>query len=253
VTNVTTVVAVLAALLVTLGLIALARFVAKLISADPAIWERVIRKFEKEDRRSPPPKGVIVFTGSSSIRFWKSLKEDMAPLPVVNRGFGGSQIHQVTHYADRIVLPYKPKAIVFYAGENDMAGVFFSKKKSADEVCEAYQKFCEKIHAALPEVPIYFISIKPPKRRLKFWTAMQAANQLVREYCASNEQLRYIDIVPAMLDADGKPRRDVFKWDGIHLNENGYAIWTSVVRPILAEAFLESGESAAGGLRPPAP
>jgi lysophospholipase L1-like esterase len=91
-------------------------------------------------------------------------------------------------------------------------------------------------------VPIYFISIKPPKRRLKFWPAMQAANQLVREYCASDERLHYIDIVPAMLDADGKPRRDVFRWDGIHLNEKGYAIWTSVVRPILVEAFLENGE-----------
>ena len=252
-TSVTTIVAVLAALVLTLGLIALARFLAKLSSADPTIWERAIRQFEKEDRRSPPPKGVIVFIGSSSIRFWKSLKEDMAPLPVVNRGFGGSQIHQVTHYADRIVLPYQPRAIVFYGCENDIAGVFLSKKRSPTEVREAYQGFCEKIHAALPEVPIYFISIKPPKRRLRLWPAMQVANQFVREYCASEERLHFIDIVPAMLDADGKPRRDVFKWDGIHLNEKGYAIWASVVRPILAEAFLESGESAAGGLHPPAP
>ena len=241
-TSVTTVVAVIAALVVVLGLIALAKLLAKLSSTDPIVWERAIRQFEKEDRRCPPPKGVIVFTGSSSIRFWKSLKEDMAPLPVVNRGFGGSQIHQVTHYADRIVLPYQPKAIVFYGCENDIAGVFLSKKRSLTEVCEAYQRFCEKIHAALPEVPIYFISIKPPKRRLKFWPAMQAANQLVREYCASDKRLHYIDIVPAMLDADGKPRPDVFKWDGIHLNEKGYEIWTSVVRPILVKAFLENGE-----------
>jgi lysophospholipase L1-like esterase len=242
VTRVTTITAVLAASVVALGLIALARFVAKLRSADPTIWEGAIRKLEEEDRRSPPPKGVIVFTGSSSIRFWKSLKEDMAPLPAVNRGFGGSQIHQVTHYADRIVLPYQPRAVVFYGCENDIAGVFFSKKKSAAEVCEAYRRFCEKVRAALPEVPIYFISIKPPKRRLKFWPAMQVANRLVREYCASKERLQFIDIVPAMLDADGDPRRDVFKWDGIHLNEKGYAIWTSVVRPILAGAFLESGK-----------
>jgi lysophospholipase L1-like esterase len=242
VTSVTTIIAVLAAVVVALGLIVLARFLAKIHSADPTIWERAIRQFEKEDRRCPPPKGVIVFTGSSSIRFWKSLQEDMAPLPVVNRGFGGSQIHQVTHYAHRIVLPYQPRAVVFYGCENDIAGVFFSKKRSPAQVREAYQGFCEKVHAALPEVPIYFISIKPPKRRLKFWPAMQAANQLVREYCASDERLHYIDIVPAMLDADGKPRRDVFRWDGIHLNEKGYEIWTSVVRPILVEAFLENGE-----------
>ena len=241
-TTITTVIAVLAALLAALGLMALARFAANLRRADPTMWEGVIRKFEEEDRRSPPPKGVIVFTGSSSIRFWKSLKEDMAPLPVLNRGFGGSQIHQVTHYADRIVLPYKPRAVVFYAGENDMAGLFLSKKKGPAEIRDAYRKFCQKVHAALPDVPIYYISTKPPKRRLRLWPAMQVANQLVWEYCATNERLQYIDIVPAMLDAEGRPRRDVFKWDGIHLNDRGYAIWRSVVRPILVEAFPENRE-----------
>ena len=241
-TSVTTIIAVLAAVVMALGLMALARFVAKLRSADPTMWEGAIRKFEKADRPSPPPGGVIVFTGSSSIRYWKSLKEDMTPLPVVNRGFGGSQIHQVTHHADRIVLPYQPRAVVFYAGENDMAGLYLSRKKSPSEIRDAYQGFCQKVHAALPEVPIYYISTKPPKRRLRLWPAMQEANQLVRLYCASDKRLHYIDIVPAMLDAEGKPRRDVFKWDGIHLNEKGYAIWKSIVRPILAEAFLRSGE-----------
>ena len=239
--SVTTIIAVLTALLAALGLMALARFMGKLCSADPTMWEGAIRKFEKADRRSPAPKGIIVFTGSSSIRYWKSLKEDMAPLPVLNRGFGGSQIHQVTHYADRIVLPHQPRAVVFYAGENDMAGLFFSRKRTPVEIRDAYREFCQKIHRALPEVPIYHISTKPPKRRLRLWPAMQEANQLVREYCASDKRLRYIDVVPAMLDADGKPRRDVFKWDGIHLNEKGYSIWTSVVRPVLAQAFPESG------------
>ena len=248
----TTVIAVLAALVAALGLMSLARLLAKLRSADPTIWEGAIRRFEKADRRSPPPKGVIVFTGSSSIRFWKSLKEDMAPLPVLNRGFGGSQIHQVTHYADRIVLPYKPGAVVFYAGENDMAGLFFSRKRTPVEIRDAYREFCQKIHRALPEVPIYYISTKPPKRRLRLWPAMQEANRLVRECCASDKRLHYIDIVPAMLDAAGNPRRDLFKWDGIHLNEKGYAIWKSVVRPILAEAFPERADLATGGLHPPA-
>jgi lysophospholipase L1-like esterase len=242
VTTITTVTAVLAALVAALGLMALARFVAKLRSADPTMWEGVIRKFEKLDLRSPPPRGVIVFTGSSSIRFWKSLKEDMAPLAVVNRGFGGSQIHQVTHYVDRIVLAYQPRAVVFYAGENDMAGLFFSRKRTPVEIRDAYQKFCKKIHSAQPDVPIYYISTKPPKRRLRLWPAMQVANQLVREYCATDERLQYIDIVPAMLDAEGRPRRDVFKWDGIHLNDRGYAIWRSVVGPILVEAFPENRE-----------
>jgi lysophospholipase L1-like esterase len=160
----------------------------------------------------------------------------MAPLPVLNRGFGGSQIHQVTHYADRIVWPYRPRAVVFYAGENDIAGVLFSKKKTPREVRDAYKNFCQKIHSQLPEVPIYFISIKPPKARLKFWRAMQEANTLVEDLCASDHRLHFIDVVPAMLDADRNPRRDVFTWDGVHLNQKGYAIWTSVVKPILGEA-----------------
>ncbi len=90
--------------------------------SDPAFWEGEIRRLEKQDRRAMPPAGGTVFTGSPSIRFWKTLTQDMAPLPVVNRGFGGSQIHQVTHYARRIISPYKPRIVVLYAGENDIAG-----------------------------------------------------------------------------------------------------------------------------------
>lgn len=221
-----------------IALIAFARFVSRVSGDEPTVWERQIRKFEKADQHGSPPGGVIVFTGSSSLRFWKSLQEDMAPLPVVNRGFGGSQIHQVTHYADRIVLPYRPRAVVFYAGENDIAGVLFSRKKTPDEVREAYEKFCQKIHSQLPEASIYFISIKPPKLRLNYWLAMQKANKLVQEFCRSDHRLHFIDVVPGMLDADGNPRRDVFKWDGVHLNKKGYAIWTSVVKPVLEEALL---------------
>ncbi len=225
--------------LAAIALITAVAYVLRLSSDAPTIWEGEIRRFEKQDRQSPPPEGVIVFTGSSSIRFWETLPVDMAPLPALNRGFGGAQIHQVTYYADRIVLPYRPRIIVFYAGENDMAGVFFSKRKTAEEVRDAYQAFCQTIHARLPATPIYFISIKPPKVRLDFWPAMQTANRLIQDWCASDSRLHYIDIVPAMLDAQGRPRRDVFRWDGIHLNQKGYALWTAVVKPVLAEAWRD--------------
>jgi lysophospholipase L1-like esterase len=156
---------------------------------------------------------------------------------VINRGFGGSQIHEVAHYADRIVLPYKPRGIVFYAGENDMSGMYFLKPKTPSEVRDEYRHFCEKVHDALPDVPIYFISIKPPKRRIKFWEEMNKANQLVQDDCRSDERLHYVDIVDALKDAEDQIRTDLFKWDGIHLNEEGYRIWTAVVRPILMDAF----------------
>jgi len=226
--------------------ILVARSMLRLSSDDPRIWESEIRRFEAEDRRDGRPSGGLVFTGSSSIRYWTTLAADMAPTPALNRGFGGSQVHQVAYYADRVVIPYQPKVVVFYAGENDLAGVFFSKKKTPAEVCAAYQQFCEKVHAALPQTPIYFISIKPPKARLEYWPAMQAANQLIRDYSAGDARRQYLDIVPAMLDAHGQPRRDVFRWDGIHLNARGYAIWTTVIRPIVAAAYAAANGAAPG-------
>jgi len=225
------------------ALVVMARYVVRVSSGASAVWERQIRRFEKADRLSFPRAGGIVFTGSSTIRLWASLHDDMAPRPTLNRGFGGAQIHQVTHFSDRMLVPYRPEAIVFYAGENDIAGVMFSKRKTADEVRDAYRTFCQKIHSQLPEVSIYFISIKPPKARLKSWPEMQRANTLIREFCGSDHRLHYIDVVPAMLDAEGKPRRDVFKWDGIHLNDKGYAIWASIVKPILEQHWMAPKQS----------
>lgn len=222
---------------VIVAIVYVVRYIIRLSQEDPTIWERSIRKFEKQDRKNPPPQEPIVFTGSSSIVYWKTLEEDMAPLSVINRGFGGSRIPDVVYYADRIVLPYEPRCIVFYAGENDITGLVFSKKKPADDVRNSFQIFCEKIHASQPDIPIYFISIKPPKRRKKFWPEMQKANKLIQEFCNSDERLHYIDITQAVLDQDGILRTDIFKWDGIHLNKKGYVIWSSVVKPILLEAF----------------
>lgn len=217
-------------------LLVVGHYVVKFSSDDPRIWERDIRRFEREDRQKPAIKDVIVFTGSSSIRYWESLQADMAPLAVINRGFGGSQIHQVTEFAERIVLPYKPTAVVFYAGENDIAGMLFSRRKTASEVRAAFERFCARIHAESPGLPIYFISIKPPKARLRYWPEMQAANRLVAEYCATDPRLHFIDLVPAMLDESGRARSELFRWDGIHLNEKGYAIWTARIKPVLTKA-----------------
>ncbi len=217
-------------------LIFILRFRAKLNSEDPTIWEGEIKKYEKQDIENPPTEGAILFTGSSSIRYWNTLKEDMAPLSVMNRGFGGSRISDAIYYVDRIVLPYKPKSIVFYAGENDLSGLFYTTKKTPEEVKNNFREYCEKVHGHLPEIPIYFISIKPPKRRKNLWDEMKRANSLVEEFCNSNELINYIDIVPPMLGADGTPRPELFKWDGIHMTELGYEIWTSIVKPILLES-----------------
>lgn len=224
------------AILFFLSVLWIALFWIKHAKDDPTVWEREIRRLEKFDRARPPRPGAIHFVGSSSFRYWKSLAEDMAPLNVLNRGFGGSQIHDLTYYLQRIVIPFKPGAIVFYAGENDLAGVLWSRQKTPDEVRHAFGEFCRATHALLPNLPIYFISVKPPKARRKHWPTMQEANRLVREYCGTDSRLHYIDIVPAMLDAAGNPRLDVFRWDGLHYNEKGYSLWTSIIRPIISRS-----------------
>jgi lysophospholipase L1-like esterase len=220
------------------GLLALwVAYVAKFTLDDPRALEPEVLWFRGKDRLNRPGRDVIVFTGSSTIAHWSSLQEDMAPLRVLNRGINGARIHQIAYYVDQIIIPYRPRAVVLYAGENDISGVLWSAKKTPDEVRSAFRAFCEKIHARLPDVPIYFISIKPPKRRGSSATSFQAANRLVKELCASDGRLHFIDVVPALLGADGQPRG--FGWDGIHLNDEGYRILTSVVRPCLATAYLD--------------
>jgi lysophospholipase L1-like esterase len=220
-----------------IGFVLVARQITRAVKGDPTVWEPEIRRLERHDRRGMPPEGVIVFTGSSSIRFWKTLKEDMSPLRVLNRGFGGSQIFEVTHYVDRIVLPYRPRGVVLYAGENDIAGVKFSRKRSAEELQNDFQQFCFAVHSHLPQAAIYYVSIKPLKLRLRLWPEMQKANRLIERFTESDMRLHFVDVSTAMLDAAGEPRRDLFKWDGIHMNEEGYVIWTRILRPILLEEF----------------
>jgi lysophospholipase L1-like esterase len=216
-----------------LSLVWLARFWIKHAKDDPTVWEGEMRRLAKLDRLIPPPSNPILFVGSSSFRNWKTLATHMTPVSVLNRGFGGSQIHDITYYVPRIVAPFNPRAIVFYAGENDIAGVLWSPRKTPGDIRREFGNFCLAVHAALPNIHIHFISIKPPKRRLQYWPAMQEANLLVRDYCASDARLHYVDIVPAMSDDSGVPRFDVFHWDGLHYNELGYALWTSVIKPIL--------------------
>lgn len=204
----------------------------------PGFWEPSIRKFEAADRVNPPNQGCIVFTGSSSITFWKSVSDDMKPLDVVNRGFGGSQISQVNEYLARIVLPYHPRAVVLYAGENDLS---FPASKKPDEVIDDFEEFVETIHDELPETWIYYVSMKPTPLRWKNWPTLAATNQRIEEFCRTQDRCQYIDVSAAMLDASGNPRKDLYRADRLHMNAQGYAIWISIIKPILIARFAPSG------------
>jgi lysophospholipase L1-like esterase len=192
----------------------------------PVRWEQEIRAYEAADRTNPPPRNGILFIGSSSIRLWKSLAEDFKGLPVINRGFGGSQMNDTVFYADRLVLPHHPRQVLVYAGDNDLAA-----GKSPEHVLESFQALVAKLQRDLPEARIAFISIKPSPARWNLIDQIRAANHLILQFTHSDKPLAFIDVFTPMLGEDGKPREALFAADKLHLNRAGYDLWTSVIRP----------------------
>lgn len=203
-------------------------------------WESSIRAFERQDKIHPVPPGAIVFTGSSSIAYWSSLVGDMKPLTVINRGFGGSEYTDVNHYADRIVIAYRPAAVVVYAGDNDLAS---PGRKTAESVAQDVQQFVQIVHAKLPETWVFVVSIKPSILRWKTWPEMKEANQLIQDFLRTQDHAAYIDVASRMFDERGRPSGDLFVGDGLHPSAKCYALWTSIIKPILLEHFPPSRSS----------
>ena len=199
---------------------------------DPERFAEAIGAFEMADKKKMPPRKAIVCIGSSSMLGWhKDIYDDLAPLTVITRGFGGSNMNDALYYADRIVLPYRPRAIILYEGDNDIAqGI------AADKIAQTFRDFVDKVHAKLPRTRIYFLSIKPSISRWHMWPRMQEANALIAEECAGDERLCYVDGAAGMLDEQGEPRADIFKEDKLHMNRNGYEIWRDILRPIIIKA-----------------
>jgi len=196
-------------------------------------FEPEIAAFESADRIAAPKRCATLFVGSSSIRFWSSLSEDFPNRSVINRGFGGSTIAEVADYFDRIVAPYTPSAIVFYAGENDIAA-----GRSPEDAFADFERFMKRKDERLGTTPVWFISAKPSKLRLSQIGRQSALNQRVEALARVREDLAYIDVASAMLRADGTPM-DLFVADDLHMTPAGYAIWTPIV-----ESALRAGQQA---------
>lgn len=196
----------------------------------PSVWQGAIDAFVAHDRQHPPPQHGVLFIGSSSIRFWTTLKQDFPGVPVVRRGFGGSAIADATHYAGRIVVPYHPRLIVMYAGDNDIA-----EGLTPATVVAHFKAFVARVHRDLPHTAIAFISIKPSLARFAMWPAMRKANLGIRDWAATRPDVRYIDIATPMLGTDGHPRPDLFRPDGLHMVRKGYRVWIRAVTPVLAD------------------
>ena len=196
------------------------------VTSSHAQWDGAITAFEAADRRQPPAPGSILFIGSSSIEHWKSLAADFPEVSVINRGFGGSAISDSTFFADRIVAPYHPRAIVFYAGDNDLqAGL------TPGQVRDDFAAFVRKARAVDPGVPIGFVAIKPSVARAPLLPTIRAANRLVESYAATQKKVSYLDVHTPMLGSDGQPQAKWFGDDGLHMNRAGYTLWIGIIRP----------------------
>ncbi len=202
------------------------------LSHDPPVdrFEWSIKKFEAEDRSQAPAPGQTLFIGSSTFSHWHSLEQDLKECNALNRGFGGSTIPEINHYINRIAINYKPSRIVFYAGTNDIAD-----GHSARQVCDDFIEFVKKVHAALPETQIYFISMSVAPSRLVWKSVYDEGNALVREYAEKTNYIHYIDVLPVMRDVDGRLKERYFLPDRLHMTSEGYAQWIPIIKAALAD------------------
>lgn len=198
-------------------------------AAAPERWLKEIDLLTQSDQAHPPAPGGIVFVGSSSIRLWQTLAADFPGQNVLNRGFGGSELADSVFYFDRLVAPYRPRIVVLYAGENDLAG----GGRTPEQVVADFAQFRAKLQAALPAARLIYISCKPSPSRASAWDKFRAANALIAAACAQDPRCAFVDVFPAMLDAQGAARPELFVGDRLHMNADGYAIWKKLLTPLL--------------------
>jgi lysophospholipase L1-like esterase len=187
---------------------------------DPPEWyDNEIRIFEIMDRYDPPPDSAVLFTGSSTIRRWYNLAEDMYPQIVINRGFGGSVMKELNQNIDRIVFPYNPSRIFVYEGDNDITRG--TKPSAFLEECKAFISQCQQ---RLPGTEIIFLSIKPSPSRMRHWKQMYRTNQMLEDLCRIQKNVIFIDISTPMFMKPGILKNDIYAEDGVHLNDKGYSL-----------------------------
>ena len=191
-----------------------------------------INEFKRLDNENFPEKGKILFTGSSSIRFWDSLEEDMKPLEVLNRGFGGAQISHVIYHFEEIIKPYDPKAVVFFCGTNDLTAL-----KTPEETVHDFQKFLSLIRKEFGNIKVYMIGIKPSVERFYLDEEEKIFNNSIKLLASEDAYLEYIDVWDSMLSEDGSRMPELYVEDGLHMNKKGYEVWTKLVRKSLLKDF----------------
>jgi hypothetical protein len=191
-------------------------------------FEQQVRIYEAADRSSPPLRGAILLAGDSQFFRWTTYREDLPGYATVNRGIDSFQTSDLIQFTDRLVLPHQPRLIILHVGGNDI-----HNGKSPERLLADFRTFVAKVRVALPEVPIFFSSITPGPGRWDEAPQRKAANQLLKDYIATQPNLQFIDLWDAMLTSDGKPREDIWLEDRIHPNHAGYLIRVGIMRPLL--------------------
>ena len=195
----------------------------------PPFWKD-IQNFKKQDSISFPRKNAILLIGSSSFTKWTDVQTYFPKHPIINRGFGGSTLQDVIRYADDIITPYQPKQIVIYCGENDLAS---SDTVTAQMVLDRFIQLFSIIRQHDPSVRLAFVSLKPSPSRQHLWPKMVEANQLIKDFLATQKKTAFIDVYSKMFNNDGTVMQDIFIEDNLHMNAKGYAIWQKIIEPYL--------------------
>ena len=207
-------------------------FVATPATAKEYPWESSIVAFEEEDKHTEYTGQAILFIGSSSIRLWQTLAEDMAPHPVINRGFGGATMVDVLHYAERILASHKPRAIVLFVA-NDITGKV--NDPSVDEAVERFKKFLRQVATQMPKVPAFVVAVTPTESRWQVWPTIRKLNRCLAKQCDEMPNVFFVPTEDIFLGSDGRPVRKLYRSDRLHLSSEGYACWTKRIRFYLAE------------------
>jgi lysophospholipase L1-like esterase len=197
----------------------------------PPFWSDIVA-FKKLDSTQPVPPHPILFVGSSSLRMWPNLPDCFPDFPVINRGFGGSCLIDLIRYSYDVILPYQPRQVLIYCGENDLAS---SDTLTASEVVKRFETLFGMIRLNLPDADIRFISIKPSPVRKHLIPKVSEANRDIRAFLKKQKKAGFIDVYSAMVDSAGNPREELFIDDRLHMNQEGYAIWKRIIKPYLLQ------------------
>ncbi|MCA9129548.1 MAG: hypothetical protein KDB22_20820 [Planctomycetales bacterium] len=202
-------------------------------------WEKTIQELEARDRQEKDPDHAILFLGSSSIRRWNTIEADMKPWPAIQRGYGGARYSDLAVFAHRLVRNHRFDALVIFVG-NDIAGN--EKDKSPEQVQQLCVRVVKEVRRTHASQPIFFVAVTPTSSRFQVWPQIQQANALIAKLCSEDDKLHFIQTHDHFLNEAGAPNDALFVDDKLHLNEQGYEIWASLIKGALSKVLDASGK-----------